>query len=189
MANFRPIAPRQPTNILVNVPKKLPEKESVKSSEASEPITLTCRHCGQGPADLNISKERVSKGDFKPHEYLCLGIDIQGKPAGIPPNCLYTGCQAKGKTTATAWQSHYRKEHDIILSDKINLQYLRETYQPWLLPDFEMNGYWGTYATKRNPFTEVGEVNEYAKQALHNFYKFETESKLTLVREYRKTFE
>jgi hypothetical protein len=146
-----------------------------------------CSHCKSSCGELGITYARQRKGDLKTHEYLCQGIGRDGRPLGIPRTCLVPGCHDKDKTV-TAWKMHYFRQHNISLSDNCNLQHLRERYQLWLLPDFEMNAYWGCFASKKNPLMEE-QAQQYAHHATSDPFTFEVERKWELLNVYRDNFQ
>ncbi len=146
-----------------------------------------CSHCRATCGELGITDVQRRKGGLKAHEYLCQGIGFDGRPLGIPRACLVPGCHDKDKT-ATAWKMHYHRQHDIRLGDDCDLQHLRERYHLWLLPDFEMNAYWGCFASRKNPLMEE-EAQKYFHQATGDPFTFEVEHKWELLNTYRDIFE
>ena len=161
-------------------------KTDVSPTREQHARPLKCSHCKSSCDELGITDARQRKGDLKAHEFLCQGIGRDGKPLGIPRACLVPGCHDKDKT-ATAWKMHYSRRHNIILSDDCDLQYLREKYHLWLLPDFEMNAYWGCFASKKNPLAEE-EAQKYLHQAAGDPFTFEVEKKWELLNVYRDNF-
>jgi hypothetical protein len=148
-----------------------------------------CPQCLLTASQLSIPDERVRKGDFKPHVTLCRGRDSDGNPLGIEHTCLVTDCHATKtqRQTAAAWEQHYWRCHKIKLKDFPNLKSLLRHLQPWHAPDFEMNGDWGFFLTKKSPIQEFEHLNEYWL-ATSEPLKFRAKFQHQLVHDYRRDF-
>lgn len=118
---------------------------------------------------------------------LCLGIDNQGRPLGIQDTCLFTDCRKASDRTAAAWAKHYSRCHGITFQEFSDLESLRRRVQPGTAVDFEMNGAWGVFPTKKSPIQECGHLTEYWN-ATSDPVKFMIKYHDEVVRGYRLAF-
>jgi hypothetical protein len=120
-----------------------------------------CQHCLQGPDALSVGTRH---GHHRYHESLCQGLDDSGKPLGLPNACVIPTCGKTGIQTSKAWYEHY-KTHGISLSSDQDLQWLRCKYQADLLPNPNMNSFFGSFYSKKSTlaaFTDLAALwNEY----------------------------
>ncbi|OAL42584.1 hypothetical protein IQ07DRAFT_637627 [Pyrenochaeta sp. DS3sAY3a] len=74
-------------------------------------------------------------------------LDDHRVPLGIPKRCLVPDCNGCS-TDASGWVAHYRRAHQLNLTKKFTVRELQVKYQRYLLPDWEMNAYFGLLVTK-----------------------------------------
>ena len=101
--------------------------------------------------------------------------------------CLAIGCKRSTKSTAVAWQQHYRRVHKINLEHHTDLETLRMVLQPWHAPDFEMNADWGYYLTKKSPIHEFEHLSVYW-QATSDPLTFRRSYHDNVLKQYRTLF-
>jgi hypothetical protein len=168
---------------------------SSSSSTIERPLTISssfpenCPYCLLAAPQLGIPDNRVRKGDFKPHVILCRGRDSSGNPLGIEDTCLVVDCTTDGarRSTAAAWDTHYRRKHNINITKFQDLKSLRRFLQPWHAPDFDMNGDWGYFLTKKSPIQEFKHLTEYWG-ATSDPLMFRVRFQHQVVRSYRHDF-
>ena len=92
------------------------------------------------------------------------------------------------RNTEVAWQKHYRGSHNLDINKFENLETLRRHLCPWLAPDFELNGDWGYYLTKKSPIEEFKHLTAYW-QATSDPLMFRRTHHDKMLDEYRSKFE
>lgn len=146
-----------------------------------------CKYCGAARSEFRRNNLIKDHGEFTKHQYLCLGLNANGIPLGVPSRCLKCDAQF-ANATIDANIKHYNLAHKIKINATCTLRDLQHRFKSHLFPSLNFNNDYGSYYTQRNVIKAHKDLARWWQLSSEQPVDLEYESH-EILGEYQVTFE